>query len=234
MNAPDKIAQNRDLWEEIFANKEWGKYPSEPLIRFIAKNFYKAKNRKEVEILELGIGGGANIWYMAQEGFSVSGIEWAQGGIDQCLRRFEKQNLMPYLRDMKCGDYFDALDEFENQRFDAWVDSASLCCNDFEKTKNIIQKATQKLKIGGKFLSITPTFGIFGMDENPSLGYHLSEPIDGCWAHTGIVRLCTKEDITTLYNGENFEIQNVYEVHTLDNQVLLNALFIIEGVKTKA
>lgn len=234
MNALDKIAQNQNLWEEIFANKEWGKYPSEPLIRFVAKNFYKAPNREQVQILELGIGGGANMLYMAQEGFSISGIEWAQGGIDQCLARLKKQNLMSYLRDIKCGDYYDALDEFEAQRFDAWIDSASLCCNDFDKTKAIIQKAMQKLKIGGKFLSITPAVGTFGLDEDKALGYHLCAPTEGCYAHTGIVRFCTKEDIATLYNGENFEVENIYEVHTLDSQVLLNALFIIEGVKTKA
>ncbi|EDP6584064.1 class I SAM-dependent methyltransferase, partial [Campylobacter jejuni] len=31
---------NAQIWENIFSQKEWGKYPSENLIRFIAKNFY--------------------------------------------------------------------------------------------------------------------------------------------------------------------------------------------------
>ncbi|WP_072230216.1 hypothetical protein [Campylobacter coli] len=32
---------NAVFWENIFSNKEWGKYPSENLIRFIARNLFK-------------------------------------------------------------------------------------------------------------------------------------------------------------------------------------------------
>ena len=38
------------LWEEIFSKKEWGKYPSESGIRFIARNFYNAKDRNTIKI----------------------------------------------------------------------------------------------------------------------------------------------------------------------------------------
>ena len=38
-----------NVWEEIHASQEWGKYPSEPVIRFVARNYYKKdrKNPKE-------------------------------------------------------------------------------------------------------------------------------------------------------------------------------------------
>ena len=39
--------ENIEVWEKIFQENEWGKYPSVPVIRFIARNFYKMKNRKE-------------------------------------------------------------------------------------------------------------------------------------------------------------------------------------------
>lgn len=28
------------LWENIHANQEWGKYPSEQVVRFVARNYY--------------------------------------------------------------------------------------------------------------------------------------------------------------------------------------------------
>lgn len=28
------------VWESIFTNQAWGRYPGEDLIRFVAKNFY--------------------------------------------------------------------------------------------------------------------------------------------------------------------------------------------------
>ena len=46
-----------DIWDSIFSSKEWGRYPSEDLIRFIARNFYKAEKRSSIKILELGCGG---------------------------------------------------------------------------------------------------------------------------------------------------------------------------------
>ena len=45
----------KELWEGIFSSREWGKYPSETLIRFIARNFYNVSDRKAINILELGL-----------------------------------------------------------------------------------------------------------------------------------------------------------------------------------
>lgn len=55
------MQENQMLWEEILGSKEWGKYPTEELIRFVAKNFY-SKNRTEISFLELGVGGGGLIF----------------------------------------------------------------------------------------------------------------------------------------------------------------------------
>ncbi|WP_240682424.1 hypothetical protein [Campylobacter jejuni] len=51
-----------NIWEQIFSKKEWGKYPSENVIRFIARNFYNVQDRSKINILELGFGTGANLW----------------------------------------------------------------------------------------------------------------------------------------------------------------------------
>ena len=74
---------NSKIWEETFVKKEWGKYPSIPLVKFIASNFYEVADRSHIRILEIGCGTGANIWFMAKEGFQVYGIDFSQssGGI---------------------------------------------------------------------------------------------------------------------------------------------------------
>ena len=38
-------------WEDIHKTQEWGKYPSEDIIRFIARNYYK-KERSNIKILD--------------------------------------------------------------------------------------------------------------------------------------------------------------------------------------
>lgn len=78
---------SQEMWENIFRNKEWGKYPPESVIRFIARNFYH-KNRDEIHILELGIGTGANLWFCAREGFKVSGCEFSQSGVDRFIQLY--------------------------------------------------------------------------------------------------------------------------------------------------
>ena len=72
-------------WEEIFRSREWGKYPPEHLVRFIAGNFYGVPNRGAVGLLEIGCGPGANAWFMARAadadgaGFLVIEIEKVPG-----------------------------------------------------------------------------------------------------------------------------------------------------------
>ena len=45
-------------WEKIHSTQEWGRYPSETVIRFIARNYYKTE-REKIKILDLGCGAGA-------------------------------------------------------------------------------------------------------------------------------------------------------------------------------
>jgi len=80
------------IWETVFKDHEWGKYPGENLIQFIARNFYK-KERKKVNLLEIGCGPGANIWFIAREGFHVTGIDGSETAIVKAKARLQKENL---------------------------------------------------------------------------------------------------------------------------------------------
>ena len=42
-------------WEKIHSTQEWGRYPSETVIRFIARNYYKTE-REKIKILDFGCG----------------------------------------------------------------------------------------------------------------------------------------------------------------------------------
>ena len=58
------------IWEEIFSSQEWGKYPGEPLIKFVARNFYKL-NRSEIDT-RARLWSRSNSWFCAREGFRSS------------------------------------------------------------------------------------------------------------------------------------------------------------------
>ena len=220
-----------EIWENIFSKKEWGKYPSEAVIRFIARNFYNTKDRNAIKVLELGLGTGANLWFCAREGFRVSGVDFSQSGIERFLGRMAAENLSAQVDKIAQGDYYERLDEFENESFDAFIDSYSLAYNDFERTKAIIDKAVSKLKRGAKFLSITPSVKNEGFEPDESLGYHLVKPIKGSDAFTGVIRFCDKSDIQSLYSGANYDITSIENITHSQNGVIKNDLFIIQGSK---
>ncbi|GAA7176024.1 hypothetical protein HpCK101_30880 [Helicobacter pylori] len=227
----NNLGSNEKIWENIFSQKEWGKYPSENVIRFIARNFYNVQDRSKINILELGFGTGANLWFCAKEGFSVSGIEWSKTGVERFKARMKDENLSDKIKQIELGDYIDKLDSFKDDSFDAWMDNYSLAYNDFDKTKKIIDKAMKKLKKGGKFLSVTPSLYNDGFEKDESLGYHLVKPTSGSDAFTGIIRYCDEQDIKQLYQGKNYQITDI-KINTLKNlENNLSELYIIEGKK---
>ena len=76
-------------WEEIHRNQEWGKYPSEQLVRFIARNFYN-KDRKNIKILDFGCGAGANTWFLAREGFDVYAFDGSESAVNRAKEYLNK------------------------------------------------------------------------------------------------------------------------------------------------
>src|SRR5580698_5080821 len=90
------------VWEAIFRSKSWGKYPPEHVIRFVARSFFTAEDRSKVKLLEIGCGPGANVWFMAREGFSVCGIDGSATAIERATKRLATEGLMA---DLRVGDY---------------------------------------------------------------------------------------------------------------------------------
>jgi SAM-dependent methyltransferase len=199
---------NIQLWENIFKSKEWGKYPPEPIIRFIAKNFYKEEERKEIKILELGSGTGSNLWFCAREGFSVYGIDGSSTAVSKMLERFKDDNLTDMLIGSSVGDYYDQLHKLKDNYFDAIIDVESLCCNSFEKSKEIVDTAFNKLKTGGVFFSMTFANGTFGV-SGKEVDYHAVMPIDGPMTNKGFTRYTTRGDIGRLYENSESLIESI-------------------------
>lgn len=57
----------------------------------MARNFYSIAYRKAVRVLEVGCGAGANLWFLAREGFAFAGIDGSEAAIAQAQRRLDKE-----------------------------------------------------------------------------------------------------------------------------------------------
>ncbi len=85
-----------DLWHGILSGKTYLEVKTGESIRLkisyvFAQNFYNASDRKAIKILEVGCGPGANLWFMAREGFSVYGIDGSEHAIELARRRLDSE-----------------------------------------------------------------------------------------------------------------------------------------------
>lgn len=184
-------------WENIYKSEAWGKYPSEHLIRFIARHFYGHKDRSTCRILEIGCGSGAQIWFMAREGFDVYGVDASRTALEGARTRFAEAGLEA---DLVIGDVIEL--NYPDNYFDGVVDIECLMGNDWDSTKRIIANVRRVLKAGGHFFSQTFTTETYVGQNREELEKNTYRNVgDGPLARKRLLRLTSEEDIASLYAG---------------------------------
>ena len=182
-----------NVWEELFNSQAWGKYPAEPLIRFVARNFY-SKDRASIRILELGCGPGANLWYLAREGFSFKGIDGSASAIDQATNRLDAE--CPGWRDrgqLEVGDITTV--DLGREAFDAVIDNECVYCMSFDLSREIYARARTALKIGGKIFVRTFTPETWGFSTGKKIDDYSFECSEGPLENKGISRFTPREHL---------------------------------------
>lgn len=186
------------IWEDVYRQQSWGKYPGEDLIRFVAKNFYRVSDRKNVRILEVGCGPGPNLWYMAREGFSVYGIDGSAVSITQARKRLELE-CSGWSGDLLVGDIVKL--PFADEFFDAVVDNEAVYCNAYDQSKTIFLEMARVTKRSGKLFSRTFATGSWGDQTGENIGRNAWIVAEGPMLNKGHSRFTAYEDIADLYCG---------------------------------
>ncbi|NTZ16377.1 class I SAM-dependent methyltransferase [Paenibacillus sp. JMULE4] len=215
------------VWEEVFTNQAWGKYPSEDLIRFVACNFYKVQNRKDIKILEIGCGPGANLWYMAKEGFTVYGIDGSDSAIKQARKRLNEE-CPGWMGELQVSDFRDI--PYKDNTFDAVIDNEAVYSNSFDESKRIYSEMHRVTKSGGKFFSRTFAAGSWGDQTGEKVGHNAWKASEGPLMNKGYSRFTPFEEIQELIT--DFQIEEVEMVtRSMSNQRHTVKEWIITGKK---
>ncbi len=220
------------IWNDLFAHQSWGKYPSEDLIRFVARNFYKRPDRSDVVLLEVGCGPGANIWFLAREGFRFAGIDGSESAILQAGQRLDGE-IQDWKRrgSLHVGDVENL--PFEDRQFDAVIDHECVYCNGLKSSQRIYQEMARVLKPGGKFFSRTFEQGSWGDNTGEKLDDNYFNVAEGPLAGKGASRFTPIDSVSGLIDPR-IRIDAVERVARTENggQNEIRELIIL-GTKTE-
>lgn len=201
-----------DMWEQIHNEQEWGKYPSEEIIRFVARNFYK-RERANTKLLDAGCGSGAISWYLSREGFDV----YAFDGSDTAIKKAKKRMCDEQLN-VSFNVYDAANTEYEGDFFDGIIDSAMIYANTIQGIKAILKECHRILKPGGKLFS-TGLFkvGMSGYGTGEKLEENTyREVTEGALAHRGTVHFFDEVQVNSYWKDTGYKNITIDSVDRTD------------------
>ena len=223
------------LWEQLFSTRGWGAYPSEELIRFCAQRFYGRSPRSEVQVMEVGFGTGANLWYFAREGFSVHGLEGTYAGAAQARRRLDAE--LPGWDGgqpdrLRVGDMCEPL-PWPDDRFDAVIDTDAVVCVDHPRASRVHPAMPRVPRPGGWLFARTPPAGTWGDGTGAPGGHHAWHCTEGPFAGTGAVRFATEDDLRELFRPwADVQVEQVSR--TLEGRRRLHTEWVVIARKREA
>jgi ubiquinone/menaquinone biosynthesis C-methylase UbiE len=136
-------------WKNFYTKNDGNSYPDPAVVRFIARNFYDEQVRSNINIMEIGCGGGGTLWYLAREGFNVYGIDASSEAICKTEKKLNNEKLKANLT---VGDFKKL--PYEDNSFNAVLDVTSVQHNDNKSIEEILAEVYRALKPGGKYFGM--------------------------------------------------------------------------------
>jgi SAM-dependent methyltransferase len=215
------------VWEKIYRTKTWGKYPTEDLIRFIARNYYQQQDRKKIRILDLGCGFGSATWYLCREGFTIHAVDGSSTAITLLQKRLAEESLQAELNVADISRL-----TYPDNYFDCVVDLVCLMHNNFTNASKIVGEVARVLKKGGKFFSYNARVGCWGDGIGQIIGKNtFKDAAHGPFAHIGVVRFTSEDDIQDLY-APFHPLLIDYSIRSVEGREHEMSFWVISGEKS--
>lgn len=199
-----------EVWEALYADESWGaRWPETELVRFFGLNFLKLpmKDRRELRILDIGVGIGNNSWFLLKEGFlNVYGVDISNTAISKFKGRLisEDIDVPDFDERFRVADIRDIPFDME---FDVIIDSAVLVCVSYTDHKKVMQKISELLKPGGFFYSWHILKGSWGGDSGESIDKDtIDNATEGPYKDKGTAYFADFEDYCSMVEANGLEL----------------------------
>jgi SAM-dependent methyltransferase len=193
------------VWEAVYRSRPWGQYPGEDVIRFVKGNFSPASDRAQVRLLEVGSGVGANLWFMAREGFCAHGIDGSETAVRLTRERLDRE--CPDWRraggGVEVGDM--AHLPYPDAFFDGVLDVVAVCYSSFDEAIQTYRELSRVTKPGGRLFSRTFARGCWGEGSGTQVGPAMWLCGEGPLAGFGATRFTDEADVARLFEGWRIE-----------------------------
>jgi ubiquinone/menaquinone biosynthesis C-methylase UbiE len=225
-------------WEEVRAKgKSLSKYPYGDLVS-VFFNSLKYVKHKPNNILEVGCGGGNNLWFIGELGFNVFGIDGSKIAIEAAKKLCNERGVKADIRHA----YFSNL-PFMDDSMDMVIDRESIYCGTKSDIYKSLHEVARVLKPGGVF--ITFRFN----DKNPTLkllenGKIFGDKIEvntykniskGTFHERGVVNFASLDEMKSQHDFLDIKFINEHTSKTIEDSQGENEFFyseyILVGVK---
>lgn len=193
------------VWDEVFRSRAWGQYPGEDVIRFVKRGFGAVSDRSQVRLLEVGCGSGANLWFMAREGFCVHGVDGSPTAVALARERLDRECPQWSVRGgrIAAGDFVRL--DYPDGHFDAVLDVVAVCYSSFAEAAQVYRELARVTRPAGRLLSRTFARGCWGEGTGTPAGRDMWHCTEGPLAGLGATRFTDESDVAQLLAGWRVE-----------------------------
>jgi len=149
-------------WDEIFMTQQWGRYPSEMVVREVME-FRPRLHIDQLAALDLGCGAGSNTTMLAENSFQVIAIDSSAEALKQAEVNCHARSVDKMVQFVRT-DYVAEPQRVHNRRFNVIVDWLSLTHAPWDAAiRTAYGLVETRLGSPGRYI-----LGMFGPDTAPS------------------------------------------------------------------
>ena len=144
------------IWEKLHSTRDWGKYPSEEVIKFYKKSI--TNHKADPKVLDAGAGKGSCSWFMVKEGGNVTAFDGSVSALNSISSLTNEFNLNKNIKTVK-GNIINPK-KFFKEKFDIIVDPVVVIPDILSKKESVIVNSRLE-----KIKGIEPNIAILNQES---------------------------------------------------------------------